>query len=118
MADRLARAVARFLTRCPYVQSVHDLVTKQRIVLEGGYVLDLYFQEARQSYSYSLVQADQRVIGWDNAPHHPGLPNFPHHFHAADGEVVTASLTGAPEEDIDVVVGAVNELSAERLSRE
>jgi len=43
MAGQLARVVARFIARCPYAQSVHDLATKQRVTLEGGYTIELYF---------------------------------------------------------------------------
>jgi hypothetical protein len=27
------------------------------------------------------------IIRWDNAPHFPDLPTFPHHKHLASGEV-------------------------------
>ena len=43
MAEQLALAVGRFVTGCPYVVAVHDLVTKTRIELEKDYVLDLYY---------------------------------------------------------------------------
>jgi len=115
MAGQLARAVAHVLARCPYVQSVHDLVTKQRVVLEGGYILDLYFNEAQGKYSYTLVQEDRRIIGWDNAPHHTDLTSFPHHFHLEDGTVVPSPLTGVPEEDIEIVVTSLNRFLAHRL---
>ena len=29
MASQLAQAVARFVALCPYVQAIHDLVTKR-----------------------------------------------------------------------------------------
>ncbi len=33
-------------------------------------------------YSYYWLDAgDRLIIGWDNAPHHMRLPNFPHHKH-------------------------------------
>jgi hypothetical protein len=25
---------------------------------------------------------------WDNVEHYPGLPNFPHHVHTGEGEVL------------------------------
>ena len=43
MVEQLALAVVRFVTGCPYVVAVHDLVTKTRIELEKDYVLDLYY---------------------------------------------------------------------------
>jgi hypothetical protein len=33
-------------------------------------------------YSYYWLDGrNQLIIGWDNAPHHKELPNFPHHKH-------------------------------------
>lgn len=108
MAVQLARAVAHFVALCPHAQSVHDLVTKQRVVLEGGYIFDLYFNEALGKYSYTLVQGSRRIIGWDNASHHPDLANFPHHFHRQDGTIVSSPLTGNPERDIEHVTTELN----------
>ena len=108
MAGQLARAVARLLECCPHAESVHDLVTKQRVVLEGGYLLDLYFNETLGKYSYTLLRGGKRILGWDPAPHHPRLKDFPHHFHAEDGTVVLSTLVGDPERDIDLVVVALN----------
>ncbi|MHB8574837.1 MAG: toxin-antitoxin system TumE family protein [Dehalococcoidia bacterium] len=31
---------------------------------------------------------DQTRFRYDNAPHHPDLPNFPHHLHLPDGATV------------------------------
>ena len=87
MATEFNRAVARFIATCAYVTAVHDLVTKWRLELVGGYILDLYFNETLGKYGYTLVQAHTRVMGWDNAPHHPGLANFPHHVHRPDGQI-------------------------------
>ena len=109
MAGQLARAVARFVALCPYAQVVHDLVTKQRAVLAGGYVFDLYFNETLGKYSYTLVQGSRRIIGWDNALHHPGLANFPHHFHREGSTVVSSPLIGNPEQDIEYVAAELNE---------
>jgi hypothetical protein len=109
VAGQLARAIARFVTLCPHVRAVHDLVTKQRVDLAGGYVFDLYFNAPLGKYSYTLVYGDRRLIGWDNAPHHPDLTGFPHHVHLEDGSVVPSPLTGVPEQDIEHVAVALNE---------
>ena len=45
MASPFEYAVAEFITQCRYVVGVHDLVTKWRLELQGGYILDLYFNE-------------------------------------------------------------------------
>jgi hypothetical protein len=46
------------------------------------------------TYSYHWAGADGNLIRrWDNAPHFPGLPGFPHHIH--DGSTDSA-LSGKP----------------------
>lgn len=37
----------------------------------------------RYSY-YWLDRADRLKVGWDNAPHHEQLDNFPHHKHVGE----------------------------------
>lgn len=68
MAAAFDRALAHFIVVCRYVIAAHDLVTKWRIELAGGYTLDLYFNETLGKYGYTLVMAATRVLGWDNAP--------------------------------------------------
>lgn len=103
MAAEFNRAVAQFIAACAYVTAVHDLITKWRLELVGGYVLDLYFNEALGKYSYALVQGGQRVLGWDNARHHPDLANFPHHVHRPGGQIEPSTLTGDPDHDLEQV---------------
>ena len=91
------------------------LRTKQRVVLQGGCVLDLHFNGAQGKYSYTLAREDRRIIGWDNAPHHPGLTSSPHHLHREDRSVVPSSLVGVPEEDKGVVAATLNRFLADRL---
>lgn len=113
MAAKLVNAIRYFLTESPYVVSLQDLVTKTRIELEQGYILDLYYNETLGKYGYTLILNNRRVVGWDNALHHPQLPNAPHHFHAQDGSVHPSSLTGEPEQDIVPVTAAINEILAQ-----
>ncbi len=115
MAGQLARAVARFVALCPHVKAVHDLATKQRVDLSGGYVLDVYLNEMLGKYGYTLVREDERIIGWDNAPHHPDLAGFPHHVHWEDGTVAPSPLTGDPERDVEYVAAEVNAYLAAHL---
>ena len=90
MAAEFNRAVAHFIATCAYVTAIHDLVTKWRLELVGGYILDLYFNETLGKYGYTLVQAGMRVLGWDNARHHKDIRTYPHHKHI--GEAVTESF--------------------------
>ena len=112
MADQLTDALEIFVATCSHVRSTRDLITKVRVELEEGYVLDLYFREATGQYSYTLLQNEQRVIGWDNARHYPDLPNAPHHFHKEDDEVESSGLVGKPAEDIRIVAKHINALYA------
>jgi hypothetical protein len=51
MATKFVEAISRFLTECPYVISVHDLMTKTRLELEKGFFLDLHYNETYSRYS-------------------------------------------------------------------
>jgi len=42
-------------------------------------------------YSYTYVKGDEHVFRYDNAPHHPGLEDFPHHKHTGPKEIPEAS---------------------------
>ncbi|MBC8457202.1 MAG: hypothetical protein H8D67_04300 [Deltaproteobacteria bacterium] len=44
----------------------------------------------KQIYRYQYIKSGERVFGYDNAPHHPHLLNFPHHKHEGD-TVITAT---------------------------
>ena len=100
MATEFERAVERFVNECQYVVAVNDLTTKVRIDLVASHVLDLYYNETLGKYSYTLVKAETRILGWDNARHYPSLENFPHHVHQADGKIEPSTLNGAPEHDL------------------
>jgi hypothetical protein len=46
------------------------------------------------TYSYHWADADGRLLRrWDNTPHFPGLPCFPHHVHHGSQDAV---VPGAP----------------------
>ena len=79
MATPFDQALAVFISRSAYVLVVQELATKWRLELAGGYLLDLY----------------KRLWGWDNAPHHPALVNFPHHVHQPDGAITPIYAHGA-----------------------
>jgi hypothetical protein len=110
VADPLTDALSVLIAHCPYIRSTRDLVTKIRVELERGYALELYFREATGQYSYTLLQGNRRVLGWDNARHHPELPNAPHHFHREDGEAEDSPLAGDPVQDMPIVAERINAL--------
>lgn len=61
-------------------------------------------------YAYQLLQGDQPILRWDNAPHHPELiVNYPHHVHDRSGGLATSPLSGNPVKDVAVVLAAIAE---------
>jgi hypothetical protein len=72
---------------------------RARIELAGGSQLEFseYMQRSPAdeiaviTYSYHWANPDNELVQrWDNAPHFPDLPGFPHHIHdGATGEVTT-----------------------------
>ena len=53
------------------------------------------------TYVYQCVREGESVFRYDNAPHHPGLSNFPHHKH------VGAQRLSALEPSLKQVLGEV-----------
>ncbi|MGH9841620.1 MAG: toxin-antitoxin system TumE family protein [Blastocatellia bacterium] len=41
------------------------------------------------SYRYQYVRAGTEIFRYDNAKHHPGLSNYPHHKHI-EGKIISA----------------------------
>jgi hypothetical protein len=52
----------------------------ERIVIERA-------RPAKRSYRYQYVCAQEAVFRYDDAPHHPQLPGFPHHKHVGRKKV-------------------------------
>ena len=78
-------------------------------LLRPAYRLEIRLIQLEEELLYSYqIFTDQPLIRWDNAPHFPTLPSFPHHFHAETGEVKASSLTGDPLQDLPHVLHAVH----------
>ena len=77
-------------------------------VLRAAYQLELRFIETENEtlYSYQLF-SDSPILRWDNAPHFPALPGFPHHFHNESGEVKESPLIGVAVQDLPYVLDQV-----------
>lgn len=60
---------------------------KGKVILRDGSnlrILEQYRDDKLVYYSYYwLTGANELIIGWDSAPHHPHLKTFPHHKHLA-----------------------------------
>lgn len=116
MDPQLLELALVFEQECRYVNSSERLPTKVRFRLKGDYTCDLFYRSSTGNYSYTLLRSGQRVLGWDNAPHHKTLDNFPHHFHPAGGaEAIASTLTSNPMEDVVIVARAINAFLAARL---
>jgi hypothetical protein len=56
-------------------------------------VADMGVGLERLKYSYHWQDKDGSLLKrWDNAPHFPDLPHFPHHIHTTDDVIGTAVL--------------------------
>ena len=50
------------------------------------HIREIWKAESLTKYSYYwFTSGNQLIVGWDNAPHHPNLENFPHHKHTEKG---------------------------------
>lgn len=45
----------------------------------------------RYAYSFHYQKEQRLIFRYDNTPHYPGLPEFPHHKHTSDGQVVACT---------------------------
>ena len=55
-------------------------------------LVDLETEPIRLMYSYHYQRADSSLVfRYDDTPHYPELPNFPHHKHAGQEQNVIAS---------------------------
>ncbi|MGQ9626906.1 MAG: toxin-antitoxin system TumE family protein [Anaerolineae bacterium] len=77
------------------------LLYKIRCSLPGNHRLQirLRLKEEGIEYSYQLFSI-KPLLRWDNAPHHPGLTNFPHHFHDDRDMKHPSALSGEPLNDL------------------
>ena len=58
---------------------------RAKTILQDGTILHIsetWIDGKLLYYSYYwLDEENNQIIGWDNAPHHPELDNYPHHKH-------------------------------------
>ena len=61
----------------------------------------------RKRYSYYWLTAENQLrIGWDNAPHHSQLANFPHHKHVPGSNQPEPALETSLEAVMTVILAA------------
>ncbi len=73
-------------------------------------IAEQWIGETLARYSYYWLDAVNALqIGWDNAPHHTRLANFPHHKHVGQQSNLQSAYETCLEEVMQVIVGTANE---------
>ena len=87
-----------------------------RCQLPLGYNLQIWvhYKQAFQRYAYQLF-ADRPILRWDNAPHHPEIRGFPHHFHDEVGHRLPSMLTGDPLADVPIILEEVRRFLEQKV---
>ena len=68
-------------------------------------ITELWSDRSLNKYSYYWLSADNELkIGWDNAPHHTKLKNFPHHKHIGRQSKLQSSIENTLDKVMDVVL--------------
>ena len=68
-----------------YLRIRAELVNQDFLELAEYFVVHRDAVEVKR-YRYQWMDSTQQILRkrWDNAQHHPELPNFPHHIHEGD----------------------------------
>jgi len=78
-----------------------------KVVLTDGSTLRIneqYNLGKLEQYAYYWLDADEQLrIGWDNAPHHRRLLNFPHHKHVSSQGNLQPSAETSPVEILTTI---------------
>ena len=76
-----------------------------------------YGYPAWMIYAFHFQDADDRTIfRYDNWPHHPGLPTFPHHKHVGGDEVVEAHAQPSVATIVREIAQHIDDESGPRLT--
>ena len=82
-----------------------NFLLKIRCELTSGCTFQIRLRAVAGHIRYSYQEfTDRPLRRWDNAPHFPHLPSFPHHYHDAQGNLTASSLTGEPTMDLRQVL--------------
>jgi len=69
-----------------YLRARVQLINQSRLEFSEYIQLSSTGQIQVVTYSYHWAnERNQLIRRWDNTPHFPELPNFPHHIHDCDG---------------------------------
>jgi len=82
-----------------------NFLLKLRCVLTTGCTFQIRLRAVAGHIRYSYQEFTDRPLRcWDNAPHFPHLPSFPHHYHDAQCNLTASRLTGEPTMDLQQVL--------------
>jgi Family of unknown function (DUF6516) len=82
-----------------------NFLLKIRCELTSGYTFQIRLRAVTGHIRYSYQEfTDRPLRRWDNAPHFPHLPSFPHHYHDSQGNLAASMLTGEPMMDLQQVL--------------
>lgn len=100
-----------------YDETVYGRVLLRiRCQLSLGYNLQIWvhYERTFQRYAYQLF-TDRPILRWDNAPHHPEIQSFPHHFHDEAGQRFPSTLTGDPLADVPIILDEVRRFLEQKV---
>jgi len=72
-----------------------------------GFQVRIYSNVGHVDYAYQLFREDRPILRWDNKEEFRSLDTYPHHYHDDQGNVLSSVLTGNPQEDIALVLSAI-----------
>jgi hypothetical protein len=85
-----------------------NFLFKIRCELTSGRILQIRLHAVAGHLRYSYQGFSHRPLRrWDNAPHFPHGPGFPHHHHDLQGNVVESALSGNPTADLPQLLDAL-----------
>jgi hypothetical protein len=109
-ADRLLQIETLFAAQAARIVVIELDEELLRLVLyfDNGSNLRVTEQwngEALSRYSYYWLTAENELkIGWDNAPHHTRLQNFPHHKHVGEQAGIQPSFETTLEDVMQAII--------------
>ncbi len=65
--------------------------------------LDVYHNKETGRYDFALIYNNERVLCWDNAPHHKQVASHPHHRHEG-GSIHASDFKGDLRRDLPVAL--------------
>ncbi|MBI4639878.1 MAG: hypothetical protein HY731_04245 [Candidatus Tectomicrobia bacterium] len=103
--ERIRQIESRYahLIRNLLVLHLTDETFRLVLMMNGGTrlrVAERWRSGALVRYSYYWLDAENKVkVGWDNAPHHTQLENFPHHKHIGEQSIRVPSYEVCLEDE-------------------